>query len=141
MMARSALGSLAQYVTAIATQASADAYRTVRIETGISTAAKYAWMIDRVEFFWEYTAVKAWIAGACDAEAQLTQGNVPQALIAPDEADFICRSVIVNRSDGTEANFQTLMLRDEWQAPENFVVVDPAIQISRDRNATGQANH
>ena len=139
-MARSALGSLPQFVTAAVTQGSADAFATTRIETGISTAARYAWMIDRVEFFYDLATMAAAIAGANSGEVQIVQGAVPTALVSPTSADFVCCSRFVNRSDGTEANFQTILpLRDEWVAPENFVVVDAAIHLSIDSTATGQS--
>ena len=139
-MARSVLGSLPQYATAIATQASADAFATTRIETGISTASKYAWMLDRIEFFYRVADVTTWIAGACSIEAQVAQGATPAALVTPDSSDFICCDRIYNRSDGTEANFQTLQLRSDWTAPENFVVVDPSLNFSIDSTATGASN-
>ena len=139
-MARSALGSLPQFVVASATQGSADAFVTTRIETGISTAARYAWMIDRVEFFLALGSIDAWANADSSFEAQITQGSAPAAIVAATSTDFICCRRLYKAADGTPASAQFVAPDLTWSAPENLVVVDPSLNLNVDSTATAVAN-
>lgn len=138
-MAQSVINALSQFATASATQGSADAFATTRIETGISTAARYGWMIDTVEFYLD-VAASGWANADCSAQFQLLQGTVPTAVLAPTSADFICEARYAKMADGTPASTQTIPLTSQWKAPENFVIVDPAIHLAIDSTSTNVAN-
>lgn len=139
-MARSILGSLPQYVSASVTQGSADAFATTRIETGISTAAQYAWMLDRVEFYLNPVAFAGTAGADSDIQIQLAQGAVPTAVLTPTDPNLICRSSFSIVAQGTPAALQMIPGEFTWTAPENFVIVDPSIHLLVDSSATTLSN-
>lgn len=136
----SVLGALVQTATLAVTQGSADAFATVELATGISTAAKFAWLIERVEFAVSAGIVAAPQTADCDLIIQIAQGVVPAALKTPDDDDLICEWRSLMPGIASAVNAYLLPGGYTWWAPENFVVVDPALHLIVDSSATAVAN-
>lgn len=141
-MARgSVLGALCQRAVIDVSQGSADAYNFATLQTGISTAARYGWLIERVQFSWfPDTLVAAPQTADWWARAQLHVGDDMAAITTPTTSTFVCEHQIVSAGIASAVNGEIIPTQYTWEAPENFVIVDPTIQLLVDSNATGAVN-
>lgn len=136
MASRSILGSLVQVARVQVTQGGADAFATTRLETGISTASRYGWLIDRVEF--TTSGVYSYVAtNDSFFRAQIVQGATPTASLNPTDVDFVCEHF--ESIAGIAAAVAPVVIPDQriWMAPENYVIVDPSIHLTIDSTNVG----
>lgn len=134
------LGSIVQLATINVVQGSADAFATTELQTGISTAARYGWMIERVEFAVSAGFVAAPQTADVDLIMQIVQGQTPVALLPPDDMDLVCewRNLIPGIAAAVDAYLFPGGFT--WWAPENLVIVDPTLYLSIDSSASAVAN-
>lgn len=131
----SILENLVQVAHVEVTQGGADAYADVEIATGISTAARYGWMLDRVEMmFGGYDEIVP--TADFSFEMALSRGQQTAMLDYQDE-ECICKSRV--DGSGTAASTTAFQLVQPfiWQAPPNYVVVDPILTYAIDGDSTG----
>lgn len=136
MASKSVLGSLVQTARIACTQGSADAFATARLETGISTASRYGWLLDRVDFV--VAGLNAYVATAdADFTAQIVQGAVPTGTVAFTSPDLIAYCSV--STAGIAAAVAPVAFSNiyRWDAPENYVVVDPSLHITLDSSNQG----
>lgn len=138
--ASSVLGALVQVANLAVTQGGNDAFATVELATGISTAAKFAWLIERIEFAVSAGIVAVPQTADADLIVQIVQGTVPASLLTPDDDNLICEWRNIFPGIAAAVNQYFFPGQYTWFAPENFVVVDPSIHLSVDSTLTGVAN-
>jgi hypothetical protein len=139
MAGKSVLGSLVQMASITVTQGSADAFATAELQTGISTASRYGWLIDRVEFQIQAGVTAFPVTADGDYEIQLVQGSVPTALLAFTDANLVANNKRGFVGTAAAAVAYTFDLKDMWMAPENLVIVDPSVHIAIDSANSGVA--
>lgn len=122
------------------TQGSADAFVTGQIATGISTGARFGWLIDRVEFVVGVGIAAAPQTADCEFSAQLGQGAAPAALYSSVSTDLICERRVALPGIAAAVNAYAIELAWSWKAPDNYVVVDPLLNVAFDSTATAVAN-
>lgn len=140
-MAKSILEALVQQVNVTVTQGGADAFAVTTIETGISTAARFGWLIDSVEFHFG-TAISATPQTAdCDAQLILTKEQItPTSLITPSDEDYIAGYRLAMPGIAAAVNQYVINLDYKWAAPPNTVVVAPRLQFAIDSSGTTATN-
>lgn len=136
----SILDKLVQQARILATQGSADAFVTAQLSTGISTAARYGWMIHQVDFTLAVAVAAAPQTSDCDVVMQLTQGEEAAALQASSAAAVIAERRIAIPGIAAAVNAYALDLVFSWKAPPNYVIVDPTVNLAVDSSNTSVAN-
>ena len=136
----SIIDSVVQTAVASVLQGSADAFATAQIATGISTAAKYGWMIQRVEFSVSSGIVATPQTADADCIIQLSQGATKAAVLTPVDVDLIAEWRFCLPGIAAAVNAYYLPLSYRWEAPENTVIVDPTLNLLFDTTLTGVAN-
>lgn len=136
----SILDSVVQSAVVSVTQGSADAFATAQLATGISTASKYGWMIQAIDFSWSAGIVATPQTADADAIIQITQGSTKAALVSPVDVDLIAEWRQCFPGIAAAVNAYVMQLSMRWNAPENFVVVDPVLNLLVDSTATAVAN-
>lgn len=136
----SILDSVVQSAVVSVAQASADAFSTAQLATGISTASKYGWMIQAIDFSWSAGIVAAPQTADCDAIIQITQGSTKAALVSPVDVDLVGEWRQCFPGIAAAVNAYVMQLSHRWMAPENFVIVDPVLNLLVDTTATAVAN-
>lgn len=131
---------IVQMAQALVTQGAADAFVTAQIATGISTAAKYGWMLERVEFGVNQAIVAAPQTADCDFQCQIGQGVAPASIYPASSADLICERRVAIPGIAAAVNAYPLELYWTWRAPENYVIVDPTLNVVLDSTNTAVAN-
>lgn len=131
---------IVQSAVASVLQGSADAFVTAQIATGISTGSRFGWMIDSVEFLLKETVVGAPQTSDCDLEMQLTQGTAPAAIIASSSTDLICERRLALPGIAAAVNAYVIELGWKWKAPDNYLVVDPLLNVVLDSTSTAVTN-
>jgi hypothetical protein len=140
-MARgSILDKLVQQARILATQGSADAFVTAQLSTGISTAARFGWMIHQIDLTLAVAVAAAPQTSDCDVVMQVTQGEEAAALQGASAAAVICERRIAIPGIAAAVNAYPLELVHSWKAPPNYVIVDPTVNLALDSTNTGVAN-
>ena len=139
-MASSVLDSLVQSAVVSVLQGSADAFATSQLATGISTAARYGWMIQSIDFAWSAGIVATPQTADADAIIQITQGSTKAALVSPVDVDLVAEWRQCFPGIAAAVNAYQLPIQFRWQAPENLVIVDPVLNLLVDSTLTGVAN-
>lgn len=137
MASKSVLGALVQVATLQVTQSAADAFVSGQLSTGISTASRYGWLLDRVVLDISTNAVAAPQTSDVDITMQLYQGPAVTSVLAFDIDDLVCMYRVVVPGIAAAVNAYTLPVQSTWDAPENFVLVDPLLNLLIDSTSTG----
>jgi len=136
----SILDSVVQSAVVSVLQGSADAFATAQLATGISTASKYGWMIQRIDFAWSAGIVATPQTADADAIIQICQGSAKAALVTPVDVDLVAEWRQAMPGIAAAVNAYALPLQFQWNAPENLVIVDPVLNLLVDSTSTGVAN-
>jgi len=140
-MARSSiLNKLIQQARILATQGSADAFVTAQLSTGISTAARYGWMIHQIDFTLAVGVAAAPQTSDCDVTMQVTQGEEAAALLASSNSNVIAERRMAMPGIAAAVNAYLIDLVWSWKAPPNYVIVDPTVNLAVDSTNTAVAN-
>lgn len=137
MATKSIMDTLVQFASVEITQGAADALITGQVSTGISTAATYGWMIDKIEFdIATLTAIP--LATDQDIRIQVARG-AQTAFLDFDDDDVICQwQTFIPTIAGSVGN-PVFQMPYVWIPPTNYVVANPIITVLMDSTSTGIA--
>lgn len=137
MATKSITDTLVQFASVEVTQGAADALITGTVNTGISTAATYGWMIEKMEYdIATMTAIP--LATDQDIRIQVARGS-QTAFLDFDDDDVICQwQTFIPTIAGSVGN-PVLQMPYIWIPPTNYVVANPTITLLMDSTGTGLA--
>jgi len=128
--------ALVQRYAVALTQSGADAASAVEIDTGISTAAAFGWMIERIELVIA-DLLTIPLATDQDIHFQVHKGPSQGAFLAPTDNDVVWDwKLMVPTIAGSVGN-PVIESPAVFLPPPNLVVVNPTLTLRVDTTGTG----
>jgi len=133
----STLDALVQMTQFDLVQAAADGVAVVEVDTGISTAATFGWLIDRIEFHLADTLEGIPLATDQQIRLQLARGPSTGVFLPVSNDDMICDFLVMLPTIAGSVGNPVLTSPLVWVPPDNYVIASPTVTARLDTAGTG----